>query len=201
MINFARVHHDSADFDYDRTQNPTISQVGQCFAIPAQQSFGQEKVTLQLDQVDIRQQEKLPGDGFFDCWVVTSTDGSRVLVKSISENSPISDLNIFQKVAIVLSSLPRHSNIAGILGIERNSVPYFIFQEFVEGGTLREYLLKNYKSSGYLQRFDESGTAVGITADIQDLSNLVIGIADGMKFLVENKVGESICLLPSIYHS
>ncbi|KAJ8027589.1 Fibroblast growth factor receptor 2 [Holothuria leucospilota] len=63
------------------------------------------------------------------------------------------------------------------------SVPYYIYQDFVECGTLRDFLLRNYPSSGYaqLENFDHGSRS----NSLQDLARFSFEIAGGMTFLIE----------------
>lgn len=185
-----RIIQEDNGFDYESCQISTLTQLEQCTAKGVQetQSADREEENSHLVLENITFGNTLPGDGFFVSCLASVFDNTQIVAKTLSENSPLSDLLIFQDVLNALKSPPKHRNIVEILGTSQTEVPYYFFQEFIENGPLRDYLLRNYQTSNYSKSIPLDGGNTGSgRCDTEELLCFALEIAGGMQFLVDNK--------------
>lgn len=133
---------------------------------------------------DIQLIAQLPGEGTMKYWTATASTktGSsvNVIAKTISENAQMKEHLDFRALAGGLSSLPKHNNIVEILGVSIEDVPYHIYFEHLQGGKLKDFLLRNYQESNAPVKMSQSGDT-----NTMQLSRFCLDIADGLMFLTQ----------------
>ncbi|KAJ8018996.1 Fibroblast growth factor receptor 2 [Holothuria leucospilota] len=138
---------------------------------------------------DVKLHEELPSEGLIKCWVAQvhlKCDKKRLItVKSISDCATVKELQAFRSLLNTIHNLPKHRNCVEILGVTTTEVPYYVYQEFVENGNLRDSLLRNFQETGDNQQCNDKQEQ---RDSMQLLTQYSIQVADGMSFLAENKV-------------
>ncbi|PIK49535.1 hypothetical protein BSL78_13595 [Apostichopus japonicus] len=86
----------------------------------------------------------------------------------------------FRALAKNVITLPKHPNIVDVLGVSLEDVPYLIYLEYIDYGTLKDFLMRNYQQSS-------SGSSN--KDDVRDydktlqLTTFAFDICQGMLFL------------------
>ncbi|PIK42215.1 putative tyrosine kinase receptor Cad96Ca-like [Apostichopus japonicus] len=96
-----------------------------------------------------------------------------------AENARMKEILNFRALAKNATIMPRHQNIVDVLGVSLEDVPYFIYQEYIEYGTLKDFLMRNYQESS-------GGSSKRDTPDHEKTLHLTMFAADiceGMLFL------------------
>ncbi|XP_071818915.1 uncharacterized protein [Apostichopus japonicus] len=147
----------------------------------AEQSI--DDTVIGLNSEDVQLNFQLPGAGTMKYWVATySSEGDKVtkiIAKSVSENARMKEILNFRALAKNATIMPRHQNIVDVLGVSLEDVPYFIYQEYIEYGTLKDFLMRNYQESS-------GGSSKRDTPDHEKTLHLTMFAADiceGMLFL------------------
>ncbi|PIK35513.1 putative tyrosine kinase receptor Cad96Ca-like [Apostichopus japonicus] len=147
----------------------------------AEQSI--DDTAIGLNSEDVQLNFQLPGAGTMKYWVATySSEGDKVtkiIAKSVSENARMKEILNFRALAKNATIMPRHQNIVDVLGVSLEDVPYFIYQEYIEYGTLKDFLMRNYQESS-------GGSSKQDTPDQEKTLHLTMFAADiceGMLFL------------------
>ncbi|XP_071841794.1 uncharacterized protein [Apostichopus japonicus] len=125
-----------------------------------------ERKCLSAD--DVKLSFQLSGEGTITYWEGTLSSGdssssfTKVIAKSVSENACMKEILNFRALASTVIRLQTHENIVEVLGVSLEDVPYFIYQEYIETGTLKDVLMSggsykvapsNYKKNVQLTTF------------------------------------------------
>ncbi|XP_071851568.1 tyrosine-protein kinase transmembrane receptor Ror-like [Apostichopus japonicus] len=137
---------------------------------------------------DVKLSYQLSGEGTMTYWEGTissgdmSSNGTKVIAKSVSESARMKEIMSFRALAKALITLPKHENIVDILGMSLEDVPYLIYQEYIEMGTLKDFLMRNYQQSSsgnsYKQAIPDYDKNLQLTTFAAD-------ICEGMVFLAK----------------
>ncbi|PIK52023.1 hypothetical protein BSL78_11096 [Apostichopus japonicus] len=136
---------------------------------------------------------KLAGDGIITTWtakaVSTPSNDPQFVARTVTDSAQMTDLYNFQSCAAYLSSLEKNTNLVNFFGAAVDNVPYYIYQEHVQCGSMRDYLMMTYRQ--------ERSSRCDIFADDQrifrtrDRRSLLISfakrVANGMAFLESKK--------------
>ncbi|KAJ8050800.1 Tyrosine-protein kinase transmembrane receptor Ror [Holothuria leucospilota] len=135
---------------------------------------------------------RLPGEGTMQYWKAVSSYslmGDEMFVaKTVSETAPLKELYRFRDMAKEVNSLKKHSNVINTIGIAIENVPYYIYQEYIGYGSLRDYLLRNYQQTRRSQ-ICSSTTEGESHKEIErkwKLTGFAHGVSEGMSFLAMN---------------
>ncbi|XP_071851642.1 uncharacterized protein [Apostichopus japonicus] len=135
---------------------------------------------------DVKLSFQLPSNGTMNYWIATiSSDdisATKVVAKTVSGSARMKELHNFKEIAKAIIILSKHDNIVEVLGISLETVPYFIYQEYVECGTLKAFLTRNYESSGNAISHEEEISDQNINLQ---LTAFAVDICKGMLFLSE----------------
>ncbi|KAJ8035025.1 Tyrosine kinase receptor Cad96Ca [Holothuria leucospilota] len=109
-----------------------------------------------------------------------------VLVKTVKEHAYVKDIYTFVKQSKLMESLPKHENVVALLGISEEEMPIYSYHEYVECLTLRNYMLRNYQSSGLsasssFTRNSRDSRGNNITIELYEFAE---DVASGMCFLI-----------------
>ncbi|XP_071841831.1 uncharacterized protein [Apostichopus japonicus] len=130
------------------------------------QNHKNERKFLSAD--DVKLSFQLSREGTMTYWVATVLSGdcsskvTKVIAKSVSENARMKELMNFRALANSVITLQKQENIVEVLGVAHDDVPYFIYQEYIETGTLKDFLMSggsykegipNYKKNLQLTTF------------------------------------------------
>ncbi|KAJ8035022.1 Fibroblast growth factor receptor 2 [Holothuria leucospilota] len=104
----------------------------------------------------------------------------------IYEYAYVKDIYTFVKYSRLMESLPKHENVVALLGISDEEMPIYSYHEYVECLTLRNYMLRNYQSSGLsasstFTRNSCDGRENNITIELYEFAE---NVASGMSFLL-----------------
>ncbi|XP_071852675.1 uncharacterized protein [Apostichopus japonicus] len=93
---------------------------------------------------------QLPGEGFITTWTAKSTvipsNETQFVARTVKEQAKMTDLYNFQECAWFLSILEKNRHLVNFLGAAVDNVPYYIYQEYVDCGSVQDFLLMNYQS-------------------------------------------------------
>ncbi|XP_071852676.1 uncharacterized protein [Apostichopus japonicus] len=99
---------------------------------------------------DVNLISQLPGEGFITTWTAQSTvvpsNETQFVARTVKEQAKMTDLYNFQECAWFLSILEKNRHLVNFLGAAVDDVPYYIYQEYVDCGSVRDFLLMNYQS-------------------------------------------------------
>lgn len=68
------------------------------------------------------------------------------ICETVSERAQMKDGYNFLTLVKSLRCLPSHTNVVSYLGSSTDEVPYYVYRECIDHGTLRDFLLRNYLS-------------------------------------------------------
>lgn len=84
----------------------------------------------------------------YDYWkahYISANQDQFIVAKTISDRAQMKDGYNFLAIAKCLRLLTYHTNIADFIGLSIEEVPYYIYQEYLENGNLRDFLLHTYQ--------------------------------------------------------
>ncbi|XP_071831439.1 uncharacterized protein [Apostichopus japonicus] len=125
---------------------------------------------------------------FFDYWKASSGIPSMndcIIAKTVSDNAQMKDVYNFITIATRMRQLSSHPNIIKCFGCSLEQVPYFIYQELLENGTLRDTLLGIGDAHSHLLNRD------GKNGELNTIAHLVCfakGVSSGLEYLHMNKL-------------
>ncbi|KAJ8034978.1 Tyrosine kinase receptor Cad96Ca [Holothuria leucospilota] len=115
--------------------------------------------------------------------------GKRIVIcKSVKDDAHVKDVYHFLKMAEESSLLSHHPNIVKFLAISKEEMPFYTYNEHVAGGSVRDYLLRNYQSSRISRTFmnqiqcEKYQEKIGL-----ELCAFVRDVTSAMDFLLTNK--------------
>ncbi|KAJ8024207.1 Tyrosine kinase receptor Cad96Ca [Holothuria leucospilota] len=127
----------------------------------------------------------LPGEGTFQYWTANASfnneNSKKVIAKCVSDSVQMKEHMNFRTLAENLKSIKTHRNIIEILGVSITSVPYYIYMEYLEYGTLRDFLMRNYQQS----RDSQSNVAQTLDEKAIHLTGFALDVADGLIYLTD----------------
>ncbi|PIK50164.1 hypothetical protein BSL78_12962 [Apostichopus japonicus] len=135
---------------------------------------------------------KLPGDGPMQYWFATcpsstATGNIEFIAKCVSETAQVVNLLQFRTLAQQLLTLKKHDNIVHVLGVAADNPPYYIYHEYVECGTLRNYMLRNYQNKRDSNKvFKFAQQTVSLEDQKLHLTAFSVDVVIGMAYLFEN---------------
>ncbi|KAJ8049283.1 Proto-oncogene tyrosine-protein kinase LCK [Holothuria leucospilota] len=159
---------------------------------PFEGTFNRGENTSMED--DIVLSGKLPGGGIMEYWKAKtsshSTGSMIILRKGLSANATSDDRSLFRDMAIRLMAIPKHRNIVETIKIT-TKVPYYIYQEYINNGSLKDFLSKNLKP----RVLYDNDTTVKSKEVAKTLANFVMDIVDAMTFLSKEKSNPAVAWL------
>ncbi|KAJ8039324.1 Fibroblast growth factor receptor 4 [Holothuria leucospilota] len=78
-------------------------------------------------------------------WISGSLQEKACFLKTLSEHTTLKKAENFKLLVERLSRLPAHENVVTILSVYTREVPYAICYNYVEFGTLRDFLMQRYQ--------------------------------------------------------
>ncbi|XP_071817076.1 uncharacterized protein [Apostichopus japonicus] len=133
----------------------------------------------------------------FDYWkarIAQAPQNEYVVAKTVSERAQMKDGYNFVTMAKCIRRLEKHPNIVEFLGCSIDEVPYFVYQENMDNGTLRDFLLKNYQQQRHSMLEYPSGTA--FPRKLQQPTVFGNDVAKAMHFLHKNERDPPLAWLP-----
>ncbi|PIK40580.1 TKL protein kinase [Apostichopus japonicus] len=100
----------------------------------------------------------------------------------------------FVTMAKCIRRLEKHPNIVEFLGCSIDEVPYFVYQENMDNGTLRDFLLKKYQQQRHSMLEYPSGTA--FPRELQQPTVFGNDVDKAMHFLHKNERDPPLAWLP-----
>ncbi|XP_071841873.1 uncharacterized protein [Apostichopus japonicus] len=147
----------------------------------------------------------------FEYWSATYTKGEnkdvKCFAKTLSGSATMNDARSFQELAIALSSLRAHSSIVKLLCISVDELPYSIFYEQLDGGSLRDFMMTHYQGA---RESHAASTGTGnedflqekMKTELQELIYFASNINKGLRFLSGQKFCHpALCLKKVILSS
>ncbi|XP_071851712.1 tyrosine-protein kinase transmembrane receptor Ror-like isoform X2 [Apostichopus japonicus] len=154
--------------------------------IPGISDQRDEKENNYLSAGDVKLDFQLPSNGPMTYWKATVTCSklsvTDVIAKSVSECARMRDLFNFRAIAKAIMTLPKHDNIVELIGTSLEDVPYFIYQEYIERGTLKDYMLRQCKTT---TNDDSLELEVPDQEKNLQLTQFAVDICEGMFFLAQ----------------
>ncbi|XP_071851645.1 uncharacterized protein [Apostichopus japonicus] len=154
--------------------------------IPGVSDQCDEKENNYLSVSDVKLDFQLPSNGPMTYWKATVTCSeisvTDVIAKSVSECARMRDLFNFREIAKAIMTLPKHDNIVELIGASLEDVPYFIYQEYIERGTLKDYMLRHCKTT---TNDDSLELEVPDQEKNLQLTQFAVDICEGMFFLAQ----------------
>ncbi|PIK42803.1 putative tyrosine kinase receptor Cad96Ca [Apostichopus japonicus] len=126
-----------------------------------------------------------PAGSVFSYWKASRKDHPEnefIVAKTVSEKAKMKDGYNFLKLASALRQLEIHQNIVNYIGSSLDQVPYFIYQEYIANGNLRDLLQTSYQPQRELNSTDK-----GNDSGLQHPIVFSKEIADALAFLHFNQ--------------
>ncbi|XP_071841874.1 uncharacterized protein [Apostichopus japonicus] len=132
----------------------------------------------------------------FEYWSARYTKGEnkdvKCFAKTLSGSATMNDARSFQELAIALNSLRAHSSIVKLLCISVDELPYSIFYEQLDGGSLRDFMMTHYQGA---RESHAASTGTGnqdflqekMKMELQELIYFALNINKGLRFLSGQK--------------
>ncbi|PIK49527.1 putative fibroblast growth factor receptor-like 1-like [Apostichopus japonicus] len=125
--------------------------------------------------------------------VVTSVFGffvitTLVCLACIKDTAEVKDLLNFRKTDNQLLVLRKHHNIVSIIGIAVDDIPFYVYLEYMENGTLRNFMLRNYQQKRDSESISDSQQRVSSEEQKLNLVRFSVDVVEGMSYLFVNKV-------------
>ncbi|KAJ8035019.1 Fibroblast growth factor receptor 4 [Holothuria leucospilota] len=155
-----------------------------------QGSDEEEELTTDVKRDEISMMTTLPGRSYlqyFKGYFTRSEKTRYIIVKTVKEQAYVKDMYTFVKCCNLMQYLPRQESIVTLLGISVGEMPVYSYHEYVEGLTLRDYMLRNFQSSLNTTSTTLSHS-IGKDASISNkaLYAFAEDVANGMDFLVSH---------------
>ncbi|XP_071851882.1 uncharacterized protein [Apostichopus japonicus] len=151
-----------------------------------------ERLSLCIFPSEVTLLSKFPGDGLIQCWLATSDirmpEGKAFVAKTVSDAARTNDIVIFRQLAKQRQSLVSHPNIVDQIAVEVSDFPYYIYQEYLDGGNLRHFMLRNFEQSNKDHIENQSTSTATIPTDGKNLHliQFALEVACGMAYLAYN---------------
>ncbi|XP_071850582.1 uncharacterized protein [Apostichopus japonicus] len=141
---------------------------------------------------DVSLQTKLAGNGLMEYWLATCPSpgvvgSTTIIAKCVSDTAEVKDLLNFRKAANQLLVLRKHDNIVSIIGIAVDDIPFYVYLEYMENGTLRNFMLRNYRQKRDSESISDSQQRVSSEEQKLNLVRFSVDVVEGMSYLFRNK--------------
>ncbi|XP_071841802.1 uncharacterized protein [Apostichopus japonicus] len=176
---YAHVAMSSRELSTIQSNRAEPFNIGQSKHVKGNRNRKNERKCLSAD--DVKLSFQLSGEGTITYWEATVLSGdssssfTKVIAKSVSENACMKEILNFRALASTVIRLQTHENIVEVLGVSLEDVPYFIYQEYIETGTLKDFLMSGGSHKGAPPNYKKNVQLTTFAADV----------CEGMYFLAK----------------
>ncbi|KAJ8035064.1 Tyrosine kinase receptor Cad96Ca [Holothuria leucospilota] len=138
---------------------------------------------------------RLKTSGIFEYWSATyvaeSSEDQSCFAKTLSSLATMKDAKTFQEHAMNLKTLKNSNFLVQLLCVSVDELPYAIYYEYMECGTLRDFMLRRYqqarKSRMSLSIGNPEILPANVKSQIEELLTFASMIAEALKFITSQK--------------
>ncbi|KAJ8035170.1 Muscle, skeletal receptor tyrosine protein kinase [Holothuria leucospilota] len=138
---------------------------------------------------------RLKTSGIYEYWsaiyVDESSEGQSCFTKTLSSLATMKDATTFQEHAINLKTLKNSNFLVQLLCVSVDELPYAVYYEYMECGTLRDFMLRRYqqarKSRMSLSIGNPEILPANVKSQAEELLTFASMIAEALKFITSQK--------------
>lgn len=138
---------------------------------------------------------RLKASGIFEYWSATkhtnSSEEEKCFAKTLSSLATMKDAATFQELALSLKSLKSSSFVVHLLSISVEELPYSLYYEYMECGSLRDFMLRRYQQARKSRMSPSIGNPEILPANVksqtEELLTFASMVANALKFITSEK--------------